>query len=318
MYLAPMDYAEAALFFPQYTAQQKMEAYAILGGVPSYLEQFDPAQSIERNVKNTILQRNTYLSEEPDWLLLEDLRKDMVYGSILRAIARGERRPSDIARAIGKRSAQDITGSLDTLRELRLVARVVPITESGQSRSRNSLYWIDDPYIDFWHRFVDPSRSLIARGIGERLWEQVIVGSLQEYVSRPAFERACRQYLWRALKVKALPTDLEFSDIGTWWGADDREIDVVAVDANGKVALVGECKWRDSAVDVRDYADLLGDIKIAGKELELPETVPNADNGPWLCLFSRSGFTPGLQDMANDPQHPQRLLLVSLEQMYEL
>ena len=86
MKLDPLDYAEAALFFPDYSLQEKMEAYAILGGMPSYLEQFDPKQSIEENVKRTILRRNTYLSEEPDWLLLEDLRKDTLYGSIFRRL----------------------------------------------------------------------------------------------------------------------------------------------------------------------------------------------------------------------------------------
>src|SRR5207237_1192865 len=82
MRVEPMDYADAALFFQSYTPRQKMEAYAILGGMPSYLEQFDPARSIEANVLATALRRNTYLSEEPDWLLLEDLRRDVTYGSI--------------------------------------------------------------------------------------------------------------------------------------------------------------------------------------------------------------------------------------------
>ena len=100
---------------------------AILGGMPSYLEQFDPERGIEENVLATALRRNTYLSEEPDWLLLEDLRRDVTYGSILRAVASGERRPSDIARAIGKESAQSVAPQLETLRELGLVAREVPV-----------------------------------------------------------------------------------------------------------------------------------------------------------------------------------------------
>src|SRR5262249_4391306 len=127
MRLDPMDYAEAALFFYRYGFEEKMIAYAVLGGLPSYLEQFDPWQSIEWNVKATVLKQNTYLSEEPDWLLLEDLRRDVTYGSILRAVAMGERKPSDIARAIGKDSAQDVGPRLATLQELGLLAREVPI-----------------------------------------------------------------------------------------------------------------------------------------------------------------------------------------------
>jgi AAA+ ATPase superfamily predicted ATPase len=143
MRLEPMDYADAALFFSGYSPWEKMETYAILGGMPSSLEQFDPARGIEENVLVTALRRNTYLSEEPDWLLLEDLRRDVTYGSILRAVASGERRPSDIARAIGKESAQSVAPQLETLRDLGLLAREVPITEKRRARSRNSLYFLN-------------------------------------------------------------------------------------------------------------------------------------------------------------------------------
>lgn len=315
MKLEPMDYAEAALFFPGYAPEDRMAAYAILGGLPSYLEQFDPATTIEQNVKATVLRRNTYLSEEPDWLLLEDLRRDTVYGSILRVIAKGERRPSDIARAIGKNSAQDVSSPLETLRDLGLVVREAPITELRQSRSRNSLYWIADAYLDFWYRFVDPSQSLVARGLGERLWEQSIAPALQRHISRPTFERACRQYLWRALAAGTLPPGLSFTDVGTWWGSGDREIDVVALDAEGKVALVGSCKWTNAPMDVSEYAALLADVGKAAADLGVNPASIGTAGGPYIALFSRSGFTDRLRDLAA-AQAPARLVLVALEGMY--
>jgi AAA+ ATPase superfamily predicted ATPase len=174
MKLEPMDYAEAALFFPEYSPEEKMAAYAMLGGMPSYLEQFDPTKGLRENALATILRPNTYLSQEPDWLLLEDLRRDVIHGSILRAVARGERKPSDIARAIGKDSAQDIAQQLVTLQELGLILREVPVTERRQARSRNSLYWMADNYLDFWHRFVDGARSLVAQELGEIVWDRTI------------------------------------------------------------------------------------------------------------------------------------------------
>jgi uncharacterized protein len=317
MKLDPLDYAEAALFFPQYSAEAKMEAYAILGGMPSYLEQFDASRSVGDNVKHTILRRNTYLSEERDWLLLEDLRKDTLYGSILQAVARGARKPSDIARAIGKNSAQDIAPALETLRGLDLIVREVPVTEMRQSGSRNSLYWLADGYLDFWYRFVDPSRSLIARGLGVRLWDQTIVPNLQQYISRPTFERACRQYLWRALDRGHLPTDLQLTEIGTWWGAGDRELDIVALDATGTTVLVGSCKWTNAPMDVSDYAVLSADVAACSPQLKLDHGPPKTTPGPWLALFSRSGFTARLEELAAR-QDPARLLLYSLASLYDV
>jgi uncharacterized protein len=188
MKVEPLDYAEAALFFPNYSHEDRFMAYAMLGGMPSYLEQFDPTRSLRENILATALRPNTYLAQEPDWLLLEDLRRDVIYGSILRAVAHGERKPSDIARAIGKDSAQDISQQLSTLQELGLIVREVPVTEKRQTRSRNSLYYVADHYLNFWYRFVDPARSLVAQGLGEQVWERSIAPNLAEYVSKPAFE----------------------------------------------------------------------------------------------------------------------------------
>ncbi len=328
MRLEPMTYADAALFFPGYTPREKMEVYAILGGMPSYLEQFDPARGIPENLLATALRRNTYLSEEPDWLLLEDLRRDVTYGSILRAVASGERRPSDIARAIGKESAQSVAPQLETLRELGLLAREVPITEQRQARSRNSLYFLADHYLNFWYRYIDPHRSLVAQGLGRRVWERSIEPTLPAFVSRPAFEWACRQYLWRALIADRLPSEMAFADVGTWWGgggslprlADtsgavgsggaDREIDVVALDDRGQTVLAGSCKWTNEPMDVGDYAALQRDVAAASKAVN-----PAAGHDLWLALFSREGFTERLRALAAG-QQPSRLLLVDLEAMY--
>lgn len=313
--LGAMDYAEAALFFPRYGVEEKMQAYAILGGIPSYLEQFDADRSIEENTKATILRQNTYLSEEPDWLLLEDLRRDVTYGSILRAVAMGARRPSDIARGIGKRSAQDVAPALATLQALGLLVREVPITERRAPSSRNSLYLISDQYLDFWYRYVDGNRSLVSRGLGARIWKRAILPTLHEYVSRPAFERACRQYLWRALEAGILPEDLSIAEVGSWW-TGEREIDVVATDERGRVVLVGSSKWTAAPVDVNDYAALQRDVALSAAELSLnkmPNTGATAEL--YLVLFSRSGFTPRLTRIART-QQPRRLLLVDLESMY--
>ena len=305
MKLEPLDYAEAALFFPSYTPQEKMTAYAVLGGMPSYLEQFDPTLSVEDNAKATILRPNTYLAQEPDWLLLEDLRRDVVHGSLLRAVAQGARKPSDIARAIGKDSAQEIGPQLSTLQDLGLLVREVPLTEKRQARSRNSLYFLSDHYLDFWYRFVDPARSLVAQERGAQVWANQIAPTLNEYVSRPAFERACRAFLWRSLRAEALPKDLHFADIGTWWGAGDVEIDVVAVNEQGAVTAAGSCKWTNAAMDVSDYATLQSDLAKASF----------GSTDPFLFLFSRSGFTDRLHRLAA-AQEPPRLFLVDLAEMY--
>jgi AAA+ ATPase superfamily predicted ATPase len=183
--------------------------------------------------------------------------------------------------------------------------REVPVTEKRLARSRNSLYYLADNYLDFWYRFVDPARSLIAQGMGLEVWERIIDPALHKYVSRPTFERACRDYLWRSRRKGELPVDLQFTEVGTWWGAEDREIDVVALDINGSVCAAGSCKWTNEPMDVREYNELQKDLILAGLE----------GNNPFLFLFSRSGFTQRLEEVASR-QQPQRLFLISLDKLY--
>ena len=49
-----MDFFDAAKFFPRYSIDEKIQAYAILGGIPHYLKQFDSSISIAENLKNKI------------------------------------------------------------------------------------------------------------------------------------------------------------------------------------------------------------------------------------------------------------------------
>jgi hypothetical protein len=303
MRLEALDYFDAALFFPKYSLVDKVTVYSILGGMPSYLEQFDPDDSVETNVKEQCLRERTYLSEEPEWLLLEDLRKDIMHGSILRAIANGARKPSDISRAIGKASAQDIAPHLTTLQDLGLVVREVPITEKINARSRSSLYIIADQYLDFWYRYIDPSRSLVARQMGAQLWNKVITPSLDHYISKPTFETMARQFLWRALTLGKIPEGLEFVDVGSWWGEGNVEIDVVAIDSKKKVSAVGSCKWTKNKVDIADYNALQTATHKVGW----------ATDNLWFFLFSKSGFTTRLEAIASQNI---KVVLVSLNEMY--
>ncbi len=307
MKVEPLDYAEAALFFPGYSPEDKFLAYAVLGGMPSYLEQFEPGRSLKENILSTVLRPNTYLAQEPDWLLLEDLRRDVLYGSILRAVAHGERKPSDIARAIGKDSAQDITQNLATLQDLGLLLREVPITEKNKPRSRTSLYYVADHYLNFWYRFVDPARSLLAQELGERVWERSIAPNLHQHVSKPAFEWACRDYIWRLARVGTLPDGLHFTDVGTWWGGGDIEIDVVALDEKGDATAAGSCKWTSESVGLRELDALRRDLARAGLECE----------GQFHFLFSRSGFNQPLIEYVQSQTSPTTVL-VALDDLYNV
>ncbi|MBI3977507.1 MAG: ATP-binding protein, partial [Chloroflexi bacterium] len=185
--LDPMGYADAALFYPAYAAADRVSAYAIWGGLPSYLEEIDPSRSLWANVRHAILPPAARLADEPAWLRFTDLRNDAIYASILRAITLGHHRPGKIATAVGRGRADEVRHHLDRLCDLRLVERVVPIHKAHEGRSRHSLYLLADHYMAFWYRYVDRLRHLLGLRRYDAALEQ-IQSDFDKYVSEHAFE----------------------------------------------------------------------------------------------------------------------------------
>jgi hypothetical protein len=306
--LEPLGYADAALFYPRYRPRQRIAAYAIWGGMPSYLEEIDPKLDLWDNVRDAILRPGARLADEPAWLRFADLRSDVLYASILRAIALGNTRPGRIARAIGKERADDVAFQLERLCELRLVQRVVPIHQAQLARSRQALYFLADHYVAFWYRFVDRLRHLL----GMRRYDEAlkrIQEDFDSYVSERAFEDVCRQFLWSALAAERLPPNLRFDAVGSWWVAREDvqdEIDVVAMDSS-RAVLIGECKWSRQPVGRRELEGLSAALRRAADDLRLVDR-------PWRALFSRSGFTEALVALAGDPE--ERVLLFTPDDLY--
>jgi hypothetical protein len=70
--------------------EQLMAAYAMLGGVPAYLEQFSDSLSLAANVREHLFREAGLFRTDPDYLIGEQVRDLANYQAVLSAIA-GER-----------------------------------------------------------------------------------------------------------------------------------------------------------------------------------------------------------------------------------
>lgn len=324
--LQPFPYTELRHFLPRWAPAELIRAYAVFGGVPYYLEAIDPGQSLAANIERHILAADGLLRQEPRLLFAQhsDLREDSVYFSILRAIAAGRTRRNEIAARVGR--SDGATGQLlERLIDMGLVRRVHPITVVNPDRTRTVRYAVDDPFLRFWFRFVHPYESRLHRRADiRRHLRGLVLPSLDEFVSKPAFERICQ--LWLRERVRAAAA-------GWWWGnvrestADgprnvQREVDAVAVDHDGTVLALGSCKWTTGVMPREEKARLRrlsGHVPAApvartrrpGKHEnrespDEPDLYPEPDQSPDepdLYLFSRSGFARELvREAGADPK----------------
>ncbi len=293
--LRPFAPADVALFLGEWGPEERIAAYAVFGNMPYYLAQIRPRQSLAENILELILMSDGLLHEEAPLLLEQELTDAAGYFSVLRAIAAGQTRVSQIAQRTGVGTVR-VSQMLDTLQSMWLVERTVPVTVRNPERSRQSLYRILDPYLRFWFRFVLPAHGrLIDAGGAQRHLTGRVLPQLDEFVSSPAFEEVCQRWLLR---------EIDAASVGRWWGKVremrgralrdiDREIDVVAVDDSGRVTALGSCKWTAGPLPHAEKTKL---------DALAAYLLPDADP-PALYFFARNGFAPQLAlEAEQDPR----------------
>ncbi len=295
LHLQPLGYLDAGQFFPKYSLEDRVLAYAILGGMPFYLSAFDPTKELAANIRSKILEPASVLYSEARLLLMEELREPRNYFSLLRAISFGKTRLNEIAQEAGLTSGV-ASKYLDVLQGLGLVDRQLPVTERRPERSRQGIYRITDNYLAFWFRFVLPNVARVQEGDADRVVAERIQPFLTQFAGR-RFEEVCMQFVRRHRGTGPLAVD--FDRVGGWW-AGGEEIDIIAVNEE-RVVLVGECKWTTEWMKIGDLNDLRRRAALAGFQEPVVYT-----------LFSRSGFDPNLRELAQ----AEGIRLFGLEELF--
>ncbi|MGH9179818.1 MAG: ATP-binding protein [Acidimicrobiales bacterium] len=230
----PFGPHEAGLLLARLDGPERALVWGLVGGVPLYLSWWDQDASVEANLAELVCSPGGRLLNEGQLILATEGDTTGLAGQVMAAVAAGRTKFSEIKDAV----RTDPTRTLDRLIELRLVDRLVPVTEDP-ARSRRAVYRIADNFLAFWLGVVDRYRSEIDRGLGPSIL-RVLVDSLDDFLGH-RFEEAFRQDLRRRAAAGM------FGDVvavGPFWAGGGNEIDAVALAGRARTAvLVGEAKW---------------------------------------------------------------------------
>jgi AAA+ ATPase superfamily predicted ATPase len=229
--------------------------------------------SFEENLQTQILQKGQFLTVEAEFLLKTELRDTKTYASLLRTVAAGNTTMKDITSKMGM-DARAISTYLSNLQVLLLIQREVSVAERAPEKSRKGRYTIQDNFLNFWFRFVEPNITYLETHRGEHLYQHIIQPQMSAYMGR-VFEAICQQYVLYYGQEIGLPLPRR---VGRVWDKD-YDLDVVAESIEGTY-LFGECKWSAQPVDP-GIAHLLRER--AGK------SGLNTQDAQYL-LFSSGGF----------------------------
>lgn len=271
--LEPFRFGDAVKFFPDFSVADKIRTYAVLGGIPYFLEQFEIDKGVFENINDNILNRGAVLHNEVEFLMREEFREPMNYFTILRSISQGNTTFSEIQNDTGI-SKNNLTSYLSILRNLHLVERRTPVTAKMSKKGR---YYLQDNFFRFWFRYILPNKSQLETD-REALLEEIKI-SLEEHVSF-IFEDVCREVV--NSKYRGYET-------GRWWYRED-EIDLVAISKRENRILFGECKWSRKEAGpkvLKRLEEKSGQVRWGDK-----------DRKEAFVIFSRSGFSKGLESIA--------------------
>lgn len=257
IHLQQLDFASFCSFFKPWTIEDKIRAYAVLGGVPRYAEEFDAKATLMQNIKRKMLDKDTFLYREAKFLLMEELKDYTNYFAILKAIAYNKNSFNEISNFSGV-STTKLSVYISKLIDLGIVKREVPVTVKKEKTARTGNYWIEDNFFRFWFKYIYPNMSLIEIGMPS-IASELIMRDIDIYTSR-VFENIVAGVLMGLSFDKKIEF---FNKWGRWWH-EDKEIDVVALNEQEKKILFCECKWRDKM----DAKDILKALKEKSKHVE--------------------------------------------------
>lgn len=293
----PLSLAKIKPFVPAYDPEQRLTVYGIVGGIPDYLKAWDDQANLRANIQEIFISEQSPYRSERSVLISDVLRRDSPdYEAVLEAVGQGKHDLETISLEAGLAGhrAAEVLGVLGDVRlvERRLRASVPP---RQQANARYGRYFLSDPFLRFFYRFIQPNRTAIAQGVWEavdRALDEQLPGFLGE-----TFEELCRAWTLVQARNKGLPFAPDF--VGSDWGAR-HQADVVAVNWREHQVYIGEAKWHVEDFDHQEWRRTVERAEHVITRLKSadPARNPRQEAPDWtrhLVVFTRRGVSPAVR-----------------------
>ena len=299
--LSPFRYVDFREVFKDTPEHDIIQHYAVFGGTPHYVRiSYLEGKKLDQAIMDLIVKPKSTLSKEADELFdIEGIREPARYVSILKSIAQGHLKLSEMAASSGIQIEQ-LPTYLNKLHErLDLVEPADPMG----GKKKNARYEISDNFFKFWFKFIFPHRSSIEMGNTKDIY-LLIQNQLPMFTGR-VFERIVRELfvLYQGRDILGIP--ILFDSIGSWWPSkgesiDTSDIDIVARHEKNKITYVADIKYTNDEYGFTEFNAFENQTK-------------NLPYGGQIITFvvSRSGFKSDFIKYAKD----RKITLIDLKQL---
>ncbi len=253
MKIQPFNLKETSEFLRErgcnFTPNQVVLLYMVMGGVPFYLEQIHKGQSVAQVIQSVFFDSNAPLKNEFKQLYKALFRKHAVYEKtveILASKSKGLTRTELIE--TGKlRSGGTMSKVLMELEESGFITSYTSL----DSKKKNTVYRLSDFYTSFYFRFIIVANQKKEQNYWLNIQNQPVFNTWK----RLAFEQVCLAH------VKEIKLALGISEVNsfqdTWSGQTNGQkiqIDFL-IDRQDQVINIVECKFsNDEFIIDKEYA----------------------------------------------------------------
>lgn len=245
--LKPMDYYDSALFYSDFSDEDKVRLFSVFGGIPYYNRLIDAQKSVRENIIDLIASPGARLENEVSMYLNSEISKITNANEVFEALAKGFSRYKDLLNQSNVSSGPALVDILDKLIRMDVVAKEAPIND--ENNRKKSGYFISDNLSLFYYKYIFRNISRMNLMDSDIFYDKYIAVDFETKYVPKIFENICRQYLIRKNR-KGLMDEI-FEKIGKYYYDDpiekkNGEFDIVTLDDNGYIFY--ESKFRKDPI----------------------------------------------------------------------
>ena len=273
--------------FPDSTTEECILIYGILGGVPAYLNYWNPKETLRKNMIRIVLDDKGAMHREAQRFLKASLRELPFYSTILSVLAEDEPKLNYLFTRTGFSRAK-ISVYIKNLMQLDVATKIFSYEPEKKATVQKGLYGIADSFLHFWYKLIYPHMSELSIMEPGEFYDSFLKNHLDELAEK-AYIKVCKEFMELMNQFNHLPA--KFGNFGSLYGKAGF-IPLIANTEDGEL-LVGNCKWASKPMDTNEFAELLEKIEQTGREAD------------YYYLFSKEGFTAEMAAMAQNMDNIQ-------------
>ena len=211
-HIKPIKFKHIKEFLPSLDNLTQMLVFASFGTIPKYLCEYEEALNFFGNLEKKILNKNSYLYSEGNFLIKDEINDSASYFSILESISKGNTKIGSIASSLGVNSSY-LSKYMLKLIELDIVEKQIPITETNPLKSKFGRYKIKDKFLNFWFYYVYKNYNYLEIEQRKIVLDEIESNFNDRFVSFAFEDFVLEDILQKPLKY----LDFIPKKVGRWW-----------------------------------------------------------------------------------------------------